>query len=70
MTKRPLWSWKDIAVAAPKVPMIRITLALDVDTHRHLEAIAAASGRTLRVTAAEMLRDLAADDAAAHEEDR
>ncbi|GLK74696.1 hypothetical protein ACFSKM_27890 [Ancylobacter dichloromethanicus] len=54
----------------PKAPVIRITLSLDVDTHRHLEAIAAASGTTLKATAAEMLRDLAADDAAAHGEGR
>lgn len=70
MTKRPLWSWKDIAAAAPKPPVTRVILSLDPDTHRRLAAIAAASGRTLGATAAELLRDLTADDAAAHGEDR
>ncbi|QFR32421.1 hypothetical protein [Ancylobacter sp. TS-1] len=64
MTKRPVWSWKDVRATAPATR--RVVVNLDIETFDRLAEMAEVSGLGCAECAASILREVAADDAVAH----
>ncbi len=64
MPSRTTWSWADVQPEEP-APR-RLTVVLDAETHGQLAAIADEAGQTVAAIVASIIRDVVADDAAAH----
>lgn len=62
------WSWADVPRAARVDADCRLTVRLDDATYGQLLLMARAAGQSINQVAASILREVVADDAAAHAE--
>lgn len=60
------WSWADVPRAARADAECRLTVRLDDATHAQLLLMARVAGQSVNQVAASILREVIADDAAAH----